>query len=852
MPVSQVNMQVSTLILFALLFLSSINAETIYVFGNSSGNMSITTSSIPGSWTYGVEFQDLNIYFKTKLTSSDAVHFEVEHLDEDRSIDYQLQNANESTGIVSGNSITYPLVFNYTNITYRITPNHLVKIISISNESAPTNITFKIKRDDVDYRIISDGSITFYDEDNGGRLFAMKKPEAYDSAANTINVYQAVRVSGPNIFVDIIVNETNMTGFLYPITIDQTTGACSSLDNTTSEYVLSANISGVFGTCFAIAANNVTLNGNGNSIGGDRSGVDYGVNVGAYQNATIKNLIVYNFDSGVLVSGGTGNNITDNTFYNNTNGGIIISQSSNTFVSNNTAYKNSHGFILSSSSNNNLYTNTVYNNALHGFLLQSGSNNNVLISNFAYNNSQYGFVLNAVTGINLSQNNATNNLLAQYQFLQAANATFTGSNRVFQTPSAALDLNISGGSNVTTLVGSTYNNFTSENLTIFFHNAINVSIKFMTNNSAGAVNSLCSSSDPESCNLVNFNGFNTILNISNTSGSATIDLGIYFNVSEFNDTIERTTVKIGKYNNGWLEVGRTVYDGTIGSVRLDGITSFSLFGAVAFKTKPNPVSTDASSSSSSTTVSYSQTENSVEIVADSEGNPVSNVVVRVILDTPYGGVVEEKTTDENGKVAFDLSKKGSYKIDFTRPGHPKPDSITFDFNPTVPETSERNDMIKVAPEPPVKPISELVELSPEPETESVPVVYDLLESGDAKLGGDYLVKAIKDSNPCRLCEATIKYPNGEETQFKTNARGEIRVALLFAGQYDVSLLDDKGLVVEKRSITVDAEQPFIKEDIDGLKQIKGEKPKKLDLLQLSLILLAVSLIAVLIYNIFRK
>src|SRR3989338_10887386 len=154
MPVSQVNMQVSTLILFALLFLSSINAETIYVFGNSSGNMSITTSSIPGSWTYGGEFQDLNIYFKTKLTSSDAVHFEVEHLDEDRSIDYQLQNANESTGIVSGNSITYPLVFNYTNITYRIISNHLVKIISISNESAPTNITFKIKRDDVDYRII--------------------------------------------------------------------------------------------------------------------------------------------------------------------------------------------------------------------------------------------------------------------------------------------------------------------------------------------------------------------------------------------------------------------------------------------------------------------------------------------------------------------------------------------------------------------------------------------------------------------------------------------------------------------------------------------------------------------------
>ena len=901
MPVSQVHAHFRIFLVFLLLFISNANAETIYVFGNSSANKDITTNNVPSPWTYGVDLGDIQVYFKDKISSSKAVQFQIQYNGNNKSINYQLQDANTSTAIISGDSIVYPQVFNYTNITYRIRPNHLVKTITISNESAPTNFTFKFQLSGVTHYVHSDGAITFYSNDSGERLFAIKKPEGYDSnsAPRAIKINQYVRQAGPNFFLDIYVNETNMSSFTYPIYVDPTTGICGTLDNSTHEYILSANISSVVGTCFTIAANNVTLNGNGNSISGDRSGVDYGVNIGAYQNATIKNLIVYNFDSGVLVSGGVGINITTNTFHNNTNGGIIISQSSNTFVSNNTAYKNSHGFIISSSldntltsniaynqssngftlsstsvnntlyrntaynnsevgialdnsSNSNISNNIVYNNRLHGFLLQNGANNNVLISNFAYNNSQYGFVLNAVTGINLSQNNATNNLLAQYQFLQAANATFTGSNRVFQTPSAALDLNISGGSNVTTLVGSTYNNFTSENLTIFFHNAINVSIKFMTNNSAGAVNSLCSSSDPESCNLVNFNGFNTILNISNTSGSATIDLGIYFNVSEFNDTIERTTVKIGKYNNGWLEVGRTVYDGTIGSVRLDGITSFSLFGAVAFKTKPNPVSTDASSSSSSTTVSYSQTENSVEIVADSEGNPVSNVVVRVILDTPYGGVVEEKTTDENGKVAFDLSQKGSYKIDFTRPGHPKPDSITFDFNPTVPETSERNDMIKVAPEPPVKPISELVELSPEPETESVPVVYDLLESGDAKLGGDYLVKAIKDSNPCRLCEATIKYPNGEETQFKTNARGEIRVALLFAGQYDVSLLDDKGLVVEKRSITVDAEPPFIKEDIDGLKQIKGEKPKKLDLLQLSLILVAVSLIAVLIYNIFRK
>src|SRR3989338_1124172 len=107
MPVSlaYAHFRIFLVSLLLLLFISNAHAETIYVFGNSSGNTTISSSSIPGSWTYGVDLGGLNIYFKTKLTSSDAVHFEVKHLDEERSVDYQLQNANASLGIVSGDSI---------------------------------------------------------------------------------------------------------------------------------------------------------------------------------------------------------------------------------------------------------------------------------------------------------------------------------------------------------------------------------------------------------------------------------------------------------------------------------------------------------------------------------------------------------------------------------------------------------------------------------------------------------------------------------------------------------------------------------------------------------------------------
>ncbi len=447
----------------------------------------------------------------------------------------------------------------------------------------------------------------------------------------------------------------------------------------------------------------------------------------AHNNTLYNNTAYNNSEYGFYLSSANANNLTSNIAYNNSNHAFYISASdynnlsSNTaynhsgFIGfyllsgsdynrlfNNTAYTNSDGVYISSGANNSVYDNTLYNNSASGLTLNGGtfsnvtsnnlynntlyglyftsSNNNTISSNRVYNNSQYGFYFTGSSSNNLTNNNATNNLFAQYQFIISSTATFTGPNYAFQTPAGALDLNITGGSNVTTLVGSTYNNFSNENLTIFFHNAINVSIKFLANSSAGAAKSSCST-DFESCNLINFNGFNTVLNITSAAGSGRINLGIYFNASEFNDSMERTTVKIGKYSSGWLEVGRTVFDGS-GSIRYDSITSFSLFGAVAFKAKLVPDKSSPGTPSLSIDFSHAAKLTCPGNLLELSTSPsVSGVLVSLILYEPYQGLKQQKSTNEGGKVTFDLTneKEGKYQIESSKTGYQKPADVFFDF-----------------------------------------------------------------------------------------------------------------------------------------------------------------------------
>lgn len=61
--------------------------------------------------------------------------------------------------------------------------------------------------------------------------------------------------------------------------------------------------------------------------------------------------------------------------------------------------------------------------------------------------------------------------------------------------------------------------------------------------------------------------------------------------------------------------------------------------------------------------------------------PVSDVLVRLILYEPYEGLKQERTTDSQGKVVFDLSneREGTYQLDISKSGYRKPDSVFFNF-----------------------------------------------------------------------------------------------------------------------------------------------------------------------------
>src|SRR3989338_10797354 len=140
-----------------LFFTSVANSASLPIFGNLSASTLITTDNVPNPWAYGVNLTNLQIYLKTMLSSANAIKFQIQNSQGERSVSYQVQGASNSGGVVSGNTITYPNVFDYTNITYTIGSSELSKVITISNESAPTNFTFKLQISGVNYTQTSSG-----------------------------------------------------------------------------------------------------------------------------------------------------------------------------------------------------------------------------------------------------------------------------------------------------------------------------------------------------------------------------------------------------------------------------------------------------------------------------------------------------------------------------------------------------------------------------------------------------------------------------------------------------------------------------------------------------------------------
>lgn len=140
---------------------------------------------------------------------------------------------------------------------------------------------------------------------------------------------------------------------------------CKNLTEKNIIYTLQNNII-TTGTCFNITANNVTLDMRGFSIMGDGETGDYGIYVSGYNQTTIKNGSIYNFERGVYLK--------------KVDRASILNIISNF---------NKYG-IFFSSSNNSLLRYSIANNNSNSGMFFTLSNNNTLTDNTADNNSQFG------------------------------------------------------------------------------------------------------------------------------------------------------------------------------------------------------------------------------------------------------------------------------------------------------------------------------------------------------------------------------------------------------------------------------------------------------------------------------
>lgn len=192
-----------------------------------------------------------------------------------------------------------------------------------------------------------------------------------------------------------------------------------------------------------IAVNNITLNGNGQTITGNGSGI--GVLLEGRNGVIIQNLAVTNFELGIGLSSSNRNTITDNTVTGNNVSGISLLSSNNNNITGNTVTDDLSGISLVSSSDNILMDNNVSNNTLGLILGDSNGNNltaNTISSNFGgiQQTSSRGntFRENTVSDnfLGISLENSSNNTIYNNNFIDniiQAEVTDGGGN-VFSLP----------------------------------------------------------------------------------------------------------------------------------------------------------------------------------------------------------------------------------------------------------------------------------------------------------------------------------------------------------------------------------------------------------------------------------
>jgi len=178
----------------------------------------------------------------------------------------------------------------------------------------------------------------------------------------------------------------------------------------TRTYTLTKNIN----EPVVIVANNITLDGAGNSISGTMLDFGYGIYLYNLTNVTVKNCVVKYFWWGICPLYGSGHTIDNNTVTLNQMG-IEVTRATGITVTGNTANSNmAHGIRLAYSSYNTIVNNTANNQDMGIYIMES--TNNIISGNKTCGNLPgYGIVVNGPSWYGevmpSSNNILTNNII---------------------------------------------------------------------------------------------------------------------------------------------------------------------------------------------------------------------------------------------------------------------------------------------------------------------------------------------------------------------------------------------------------------------------------------------------------
>jgi parallel beta-helix repeat protein len=283
-----------------------------------------------------------------------------------------------------------------------------------------------------------------------------------------------------------------------------TTITCPATLSSPGTYNLTQNISSA-GSCIIINASDVSLDCQGYMINGIDASSSYGIdNSGGYDNVTIKNCIVKDFERGIWYNNGANNGLiqnntinsndwygillgasigtgahnntlTDNKVISNNVGVYLYDSHNNTIIKNNVSANGGNGFHIAYALNNSFENNTINSNGgdgiylypdssynsfenniiisnSRGILLISNSNNNMFTNNNASGNSQWDLY---------SEQNSLNNVVVNLS-TQQNRISFTSKDIALKgLTTAGVPADSSGYKNITKYLNITNNSATS-------------------------------------------------------------------------------------------------------------------------------------------------------------------------------------------------------------------------------------------------------------------------------------------------------------------------------------------------------------------------------------------------------